>query len=278
VNFINQIHNNSENIDISWTFQYYSNSNNIKDNNYDGFFIIGVESFEKYNKKNNLITIYTKLTECGNVLEWKFPLDKLYIGNFFYEINNEELKIDTDIEGFEIPQKFLDNLNEIFFDKYYSKKICETEIIIESLIVISCYNDKFTENDIQNFPEINFYKYKIGFNFSFTGKELFYKKDKKYFFRMVANLKNNEKDYKVGRMFLEKYQVIFNSDTKSMSFYKNNINRNNIYESDSINIIIYFFIGFLFLEIGIFFGRQYCWTKFFILFFLVYGLKNVLYS
>ena len=262
VNFINQIHKNMENVDISWTFQY--NSNN--DNDYEGLFIIGIESLEKSRNKNNLIPIYTKLT-YGNILEWKFPIDELYIGNYNYEINNEEIKIDSDIQGFEIPKIFYDKLNDIYFNKYISKKICETEITTEFHIVISCYKDKFNEKDINNFPEINFYKFKIGFNFTFSGKELFFQKDTKYFFRMIINLKSIEKDFKFGRLFLKKYQIIFNSDSKSMSFYKNNNNKNNIYEKNNIkkkitfiNVISYFFIGVLFLFIGIFFGRKHCFT------------------
>ena len=194
-NFISQIHNNLENVDISWTFQY--NSNIDEENNYEGLFVIGIESLEKNKNKNDLITVYTKLTECGNVLEWKFPIDELYIGNYSYEINNEEIKIDSDIEGFEIPKIFFDKLDIIFFNKYFSKKICEIEGVSEYYNIIYCYSDKYMGNDIEKFPEINFYKYKIGFNFSFTGKELFFEKDKKYFFRMIINLKNIENDFKL---------------------------------------------------------------------------------
>ena len=83
---------------------------------------------------------------------------------------------------------------------------------------------------------------------------------------MIINLKNIENDFKLGRLFLKKYQVIFNSDAKSMSFYKENNNNKNIYENNiknknikkCISIISYFGIGILFLGIGIFFGRRYC--------------------
>lgn len=261
VNFINQIHKNFENVDISWIFQY--NSNNEKDN--EGLFIMGIESLEKNNNKNELISIYSKLTECGNVLEWNFPIDELYIGNFYYEIEDEEIKIDPNIEGFEIPKIFSDKLMEIYFNKYIYKNICETEIATEFYTVISCHKDKFNENDINNFPDINFYKFKIGFNFTFSGKELFFQKDNKSFFRMITNLKSNEKDYKFGRLFLKKYKIIFNSESKSMSFYKNN-NKKNVKEKNNvkvkknksvINVITYFIIGFLFLGLGFFLGRKY---------------------
>ena len=261
VNLISQIRENMENIDVSWTFQYYQNN---KDNEYEGLFIIGIESLEKTLNKNELIPVYTKLTGYGSILEWKFSIDELYIGNYYYKINDEEIKINSDIDGFEIPKVLSNKLEEIYFNKYYSSKICEKEIITDSNMVISCYNDKFTEVDINNFPEINIFKYKIGFNFTFMGQELFFKKDKKYFFRMVFNLKETEKDIIVGRMFLKKYQIIFNSDSKCMLFFKNN-NKKNIFENNNIkdknviiNILSYLFIGLLFLFIGIFFGRKYC--------------------
>lgn len=145
------------------------------------------------------------------------------------------------------------------------KKKCESEIVIDNIMVIYCYNDKFTEEDIDQFPEINFYKFKIGYNFTFTGKELFYKRENKYFFKMIANLKSYEKNFKLGRMFLKKYQIIFNSDSKTMSFYKNNNNKMSVYGDNKtkkeglfINIAGYFFVGIIFLCVGLFFGRKYC--------------------
>ena len=247
-----------ENVDISWTFQY--NLNTINKNDYEGLFIIGIESLEKAKNADDLISIYSILTPYGEI--WKFQIDELYIGNYVYEINDEELKIDSDIEGFEIPKKLFDILNQIYFGKYFTKKICESEIVTESLMVIFCHSDKFNEIDIEKFPEINLYKYKIGFNFSFSGKELFFQKDKKYFFRMIIETKSTVKDYKIGRIFLKKYQVIFNSDAKSMIFYINN-NKKNIYgnykkKNVFFSVISYVLIGIFFLTIGIIFGRKYC--------------------
>lgn len=262
-NFINQIHKNLKNVDISWTFLYNSKSNN--ENDYDGLFIIGIESLEKFNNKNELIPIYIKLTGYGGVIDWKFTLDEIYIGNHIYEINDEEIKVTSDVEGIEIPRNFYNTIKKLYFDKYFSEKKCESEIVVENIMVIYCYSDKFTEEDIRQFPEINFYKFKIGYNFTFTGKELFYKRENKYFFKIISNLKSFEKNFILGRIFLKKYQIIFNSDSKSMSFYKNNNNKMNIYGDNKIKkeglfikIASYFFVGIIFLCLGLFFGRKYC--------------------
>jgi len=262
-NFISQIHKNFKNVDISWTFLYKSKSNDESD--YEGLFIIGIESFEKFNKKNELVPIYAKLNNFGDLIEWKFILDELYIGNHIYEIGDEIIKITLDMEGIEIPRSFYDTIKNSYFDKYFSEKICESEIVVEDIMVIYCYGDKFTEKDIKKFPEINLYKFKIGYNFTFTGKELFYKREKRYFFKMIVNLKIFEEGIKLGRMFLKKYQIIFNSDSKSMLFYKNNNNIMNIYGDTKtkkevlfFKITGYLFVGIIFLCLGIFFGRKYC--------------------
>ena len=126
----------------------------------------------------------------------------------------------------------------------------------------------FQKKDIKNFPDINFTKYKLGFNFTFSGDELFYNKDNNYYFKMIAYLERFMKDFKLGRIFLKKYPIIFNSDSKSMLFYKinnkimNDIINNNISKNNTFLIVIsYFFIGIIFLGTGIYFGRKYCIMK-----------------
>ena len=82
VNFINQIHNNIENIDYSFIIKY--NKSNEEMN--DGILIIGQESYEKYNKEE-LIPIYTKPNSYGSIIDWRFEVDQITIGSQFFEIN-----------------------------------------------------------------------------------------------------------------------------------------------------------------------------------------------
>ena len=113
VNFINQIHNNIENIDYSFIIKY--NKSNEEMN--DGILIIGQESYEKYNKEE-LIPIYTKPNSYGSIIDWRFEVDQISIGSQFFEINNEEFIIKTDFEGIEIPYSFYKELNKIYFNNY----------------------------------------------------------------------------------------------------------------------------------------------------------------
>ena len=270
VNFMHQLHNNLKNVDYSFTFKYNNDNKNFGDIN-EGLFIVGLESFEK-NKNTELIQIYNEQKSYDNKPEWKLSSDKVFIGNesFFFKV--DELRIKTDIEGIETPYVFYDKLKSKFFNNYFKNQICKYEIINHCYVTF-CDSNKFTSEDIQSFPNISIAIYKLGFNFTFSGEELFYKRDNYYFFKLISYFSNSISSFSLGRIFLKKYKVIFNPDSKLMYFYKNNIDNNEGYNDDNkdnnfelnksgknvfLLVISYFFIGILFLGCGIYLGRKFC--------------------
>ena len=209
--------------------------------------------------------MYTKPNRYGASTLWRFGVDQITIGNQIFEFKDEEFVIKADIEGIEIPYSFYKDLNKIYFNNYFEKSICKYELVNDMFIVISCNSNLFTSKDIQNFPKINFLKHKFGFNFTFSGEELFYKKENNYYFKMPAYLDRYRIEFKLGRIFLKKYKIIFNSDSKSMYIYKpkqiknENDYKAKIHKTKSFLIVIsYIFIGIIFLGAGLFFGRRFC--------------------
>ena len=94
---------------------------------------------------------------------------------------------------------------------------------------------------------------------------MFYKKGNKYFFKLISIVETKTKEFKLGRMFLRKYNVIFNSDSKMMTFYKINEikdrieqRENSVTKSNALKILSYIFICLLFLVIGLYLGRKFC--------------------
>ena len=248
-----------ENVDVSFTFDY-NNNGNIEGSD-EGLLIIGAGSYEK--NRDDLISVYTISNNYGSDLNWVFDIDKITIGENFFEFNKEEFIIKTDIEGIEIPYSFYELLKRIYFNYYFQKKICQCDIVNNIYLVFSCNSSLFTEEDLQKFPKIEFSKTQIGFKFYFSGKELFYKKNNVYFFKMVAYLHKFRNYFLLGRMFLKKYKVIFNTDSKTMLFYDIKMQNEEIHISKEKNnialaIIIYFISGILFLVIGVFLGRKFC--------------------
>ena len=258
INFISQIHKAMENVDVSFIFDYNNNGNEELD---EGLLIIGADSYEK--NRDDLISIYSIPNSYGSDLNWRFDMDQIIIGDNFFEFNNEQFMIKADIEGIEIPYSFYELLKRIYFNYYFQKKICQYDIVNNNYLVFACNSSIFTEEDIQKFPQIDFLKSQLGFNFSFSGKDLFYKKNNVYFFKMVAYLQRFRTDFLLGRMFLKKYKVIFNSDSKSILFYNIKIqNEENSQTKEKNNIalviVIYFISVILFLVIGVFLGRKFC--------------------
>lgn len=257
-NLFNQLHNKIKNIDYSFSFKF-----NNEDKKDYGLLVIGYESIEK-NNNVEFIPVYSKQSYSSDQFEWRFEIDQITIDNESYDFINEEIIIKTDIEGIEVPYPFHNKLDKLFFNKYYKSKICQSDIINDVYIVTYCNSTQFTTKDIKMFPIINFYKTQIGYNFTFLGDELFYEKDGVYIFKMISYLERYKVDFHFGRIFLKKYKIIFNPESKLMLFYKNNIIKNDKSELNiqkkNIGLLVtsYIFIGFLFLSIGIFFSRKYC--------------------
>ena len=272
-NFISQIHEKTENVDYSFSFKYASkkNSKNLNDLT-EGLFIIGIQSFEK-EKNVDLYSIYVSQLNFGLKVGWKFDIFDIFIGNKSFDFYDLEIEVNPDIDGFQITPDFYQELNESFFQTYFDNGICTSEEIrFTRDIVIYCFADKFKQNDIQKFPELNFYKSQINYNFTFGGNDLFQQLGDKLFFKMITNLEIYNKDIIFGKLFLKKYQVIFNSDYKSISFYKNTNYNNETNSKDNINIsldnnnniiryILFIIIGFLILLFGIFLGKKFCNIK-----------------
>ena len=263
-NFIYQIHSGFKNIDYSFMFKF--NEDKIQKKNEGGLLIIGAESYIKNNKNYEIFSIYTKNKNSMLRQEWRFDADNIIIGNKLIESNEKEFIIKTEFEFIEISYNIYQIIDDYFFSKYYKNNICVKEEIYNYYIIIYCFNTNFTTNDIINFPKIEFTIKEINFNFSFCGEELFYKTENKYFLKLITRIEANKNEIKLGRMFLRKYNVIFNSDSKMMSFYKSRENvkqtTNNIDNNQQKNrfliILRYIFFCILFLIIGFYCGRKYC--------------------
>ena len=261
-NFIHQFHSNLENIDYSFMFKF--NRSQTVDKYYDGLFIIGAESYIKNKGNYDIYSFYSTTKNTMNKQEWRFKGDKMIIGNKNYNLDEAEFVIKLDIEGIEIPYNFYEILKDDIFNDYYEKKICEEDEIYNHYLIIYCYSDKFTKSDINNFPKIQFLKKEIELNISFSGDELFFKKGNKYYFKIISTYETQRQEIKLGRIFLKKCNVIFNSDSKTITFFKlnNNKSSNPSIEKPKSNglllILSYVFIGVLFLFVGLYFGRKLC--------------------
>ena len=115
-------------------------------------------------------------------------------------------------------------IDEIFFNKFISDKICQIDNIIynstQNYFVYNCNNDKF---NIKNFPKIFFVSKNYLYNFELNYSDIFIKSNSKYYFLIIFKANNNKKDIKdswiLGQPFISKYSFTLNVDAKMIGFY-----------------------------------------------------------
>ena len=223
----------------------------------EGLLIIGEEPhFYNQSYDENKLK-YTKIYITKTFLSWSISFSSIIIGELI-DKNHLIGIISPDILGFIAPEEYFEYLNKLFFNKYYNEKICQKIEIFEKNISnneyyneqkiiyykIECKRNKFTINDINIFPKLQFKNIPLNFSFAFNGIDLFKEEEEKYVFQIYIS---DIKYWYIGRKFLYKYQLIFNEDNKLIGFYtgmKNSINKE---KNNTFKIILILFFSFCFL-------------------------------
>ena len=212
---------------------------------------------QEYNS-NNLISFYT------NYNVWSITLDSIILEG--YNISSTDLYETIDVslsfkyEGLVFSEDYITHLNNIFFNKYYEKKICmNVTVDYPSYTIISCDATHFGKDDIKNFPIITFIKYRSDLKFSFEPEELFYYRDNRYFLK-IYRIQGKSKEFIFGKIFLQKYLTVFDFEKKQVSFYKTE-NEEKGKEEEENNLWIYLSIALsvavvIFFIVGIFIGKK----------------------
>ena len=75
----------------------------------------------------------------------------------------------------------------------------------------------FTENELNKFPSLLLKSVELNYVFNLDYNDLFHKTRNVYIFKVIQGMDNNV--WKLGKVFLEKYQFVFNYDSKMFGFY-----------------------------------------------------------
>jgi len=231
-----------------WSIKY----NYIKDNYYEGEFLLGNDIEQYYKREKDEDFRMVKAANRKYELYWDIKFKEIKIGEKSLNINNIGNK--NAIQGtFEPkiniiigPNDFRYEILNQFFNKNIYLKICsEEKISINAFdyIGIKC---KKTLN-ITEFPNISF---KLQFySFTFGYKDLFHEDENYFYFLIVFNQINyyeeNNEFWIFGVPFINKYIFIFDSDSKTITYFNkkkidsfeknNNNNIDNDIKSISIN-------------------------------------------
>ena len=210
-------------------FFYQLKYNKIIDNYYwfihnnenqKGEFIIGTtpdEAFPNQFSEDDLYMTHAKLIDDKFIWQIRFSSIEILNSNSknkIYLCNNNGI-IQFSNNYIHCPKDYFDNITFIFFQKYLNEHICINDDINKynsGYTVISCYAKNFTENDIRAFPDLIMNCNELNFMFKFNYDDLFLMTDSVYIFKIIYNMDINY--WKLGNIFLEKYQFLFNYDAK----------------------------------------------------------------
>ena len=191
----------------------------------EGLIIIGAAPHEYDNNfkesELKLINSFSENSKPNWCLYFKFNS-----ANETYSLSqNIKVLISPKILGFIANYYYLQAVEENFFKKYYDNKICERKIISferRNYFKILCSKENFTNADIESYPQLNLFNIAFNYSFILEGKELFLEKEDKYELIILTEIGSSRTEWKLGRIFLKKYQIIFDDDNGLIGFYKSN--------------------------------------------------------
>ena len=218
---------------------------------------------------DQLRTTYSVYTP--QMFKWGLQFDDI----FYYKNNNKNNnesnaeKISTtdvqiNINNYIIlsPLIYFHKIKTDFFDFYLNKGICKINQGIEYKTIFCEKSEKFGYDNLALFPTLYMVHHEFNYTFEFTYEDLFLEKDNNFWFLIaLSSFQNDLEEWNMGIIFLRKYNLIFNQDTKMISFYNPNIEVKNINEkiwnrritiSAILTIIIigiFFLIGIIYIYI-----------------------------
>ena len=249
----------------SWILKYTDESS--------GLFIFGdiINNDKiKLNKNNGIKNIDNnyKSIYMENILTndkyYKFKSDKLIFGDNILA-QNISTEIDTEIPFILLTREHYTLMTKQIFNKYFNENICTEDSPFYQIMAIICNKKLFLEktNNLMDIPSLTFQINQYNLNITFSPNDLFkFEGDDIYF--MVARHSYKESQSILGLIFLKKYPVIFDDDSKLIKImritYDNEDNdENNNGAGGKVILIVFLSIilsGIIFGSIGLIYGKK----------------------
>ena len=236
-NFINELKSKKIINNYIWTLKYN------KENDKIGEFIIGdyPHIYDKYNYNKDFLKISKIENSASKFNEWIIKFDEINFNE--KKINVRNVKLEVEFGLIKAPMNYHEIFyNNIFLNCYYDTNECK-QIDLDLQYFSYVFNKKY---DVSKFPNITFVHKEFQYNFTLTYKDLFKEYNGKYYF-LIVFLRNHNHEWVFGKIFLKKYQFIFDPENRLIGFYNQKITfQNNSY---LIWVIIFSLIIFIILLI-----------------------------
>ena len=226
----------------------------IYQSNDEGTFLIGAEP-HTYNKKKFFESQLRHISTVENnfFIFWSLHPEKIYFSlknKMFNITNNLICSLEYNLGVIYGTDIYLQLIKENYFNQLISENKCHEEIVNSIYTVFYCNNIK----DIEKFPTLYFYIQQFLYTFNLNYKDLFYKHNEKYFFKVIFD-KNNKNQWKLGKPFLKKYTFLYDYDSKTIGFYNEKLPKGSK-RSKISNFLINTFYAIIIIAFG-FLGFYY---------------------
>ena len=230
INFFHEL--KSKNIINNLTFSFiFSNIN-------EGNFLIGNYPHE-YNSSFDINNFYYDKMRFNYMLD-SSSVTFSYLITYNQTIEKDyDLELDINLYGIIVNSDYINFIKTNFFDAYIIINKCNY-ITNERYIHFICDGDI----DIKKFQNLTFINKVMNMTFILDYNDLFFKFENKYIF-LAFNDKSLPGIWRLGRIFMVKYQIIFDLDREIVGFYKNIKNPRNNYLKIIIFVILVCIIGIL---------------------------------
>ena len=218
--------------------------------------------------KSQLLTCYSYAKDLIN--SWAIEFNSIY----YYNKDNKTVKdtyykVYIDINNYLIqaPNSYYYHIKNNFFNEYLSRGICNIYTGNGFEAIYCDKSENFNIYNLQKFPILYLQNNELQYIFEFTYEDLFVELDDKIWFLITFPIFYEIEEWFFGIIFLRKYNLIFNQDSKTISFYNPNLP---LEEEDNISnktinnfndnkliifIVIIVILSFLFLGLGFYIGK-----------------------
>ena len=246
--FIEQLKTNGIINKYLLSFVYKSKYNIFNDN--PGFLYIGPEPHH-YDSENYKYYQYIKTyfncvnkTDETKLLDWEIKFDAVqyaikknaeYGGSKYIitEMLNKTVVLDINSNLIIGTKEYYDLIDGLFFKEYLRFGLCFKKIAeynSKNYYVYYCDRDLLYSTinyadmmpysvSFAKIPEIHFKNVNLQYTFLLEYSDMFYEIGKNYYFKIIFEVDKNNTIWNIGKFLLEKYQIIFDINSKTFGIY-----------------------------------------------------------
>ena len=167
---------------------------------------------------------YRIIDSSESQLHWTIKFNEIYFtcDNRTYTDNSKIVNFDFNEFLIQAPLSYMYTIKNIYFNTYLKDGVCHLYSDNGYETYYFDISNYFNITKLKSFPSLHFKNNELHYTFELTYEDLFVEKDGKLWFLITFPTINRISQWFFGSVFLRKYILLFNYDSKTISFYNPN--------------------------------------------------------